>query len=83
VTAKSVTDGSRDGALIESISPGGAASKAGLQEGDVITKVDDVAITGSDHLIVTVRAHQVGDVVALSYVRGGTTHRVSAALQAD
>jgi S1-C subfamily serine protease len=83
LTAKSVTDGSRDGALIESISPGGAAAKAGLQEGDVITKVDKVAITGYDHLIVTIRAHHVGDKIALSYVRGGSTRNTSATLQSD
>jgi S1-C subfamily serine protease len=83
VIAKSVTDGSRDGALVESISPGGAAAKAGLEEGDVITKVDDVVITGYDHLIVTIRSHHVGDIVALSYVRGGSTRRASAKLQAD
>jgi S1-C subfamily serine protease len=83
VTAKSVTDGARDGALIESISPGGSAANAGLQEGDVITKVDDVVITGSDHLIVTIRAHHVGDSVTLSYVRDGTTRHATATLQAD
>jgi S1-C subfamily serine protease len=83
VTAKSVTDGSRDGALIESISPGGSAAKAGLHEGDVITKVDDVVITGSDHLIVTIRSHHAGDTVTLSYVRGGTTRQATVTLQAD
>jgi serine protease Do len=83
LTAKSVTDGSRDGALIESISPGSAAAKAGLREGDVITKVDKVAITGYDHLIVTIRAHHVGDKVALSYVRGGSTRTTTATLQSD
>jgi S1-C subfamily serine protease len=83
VTAKSVTDGARDGALIESISPGGGAAKAGLQEGDVITKIDDTAITGSDQLIVTVRAHKVGQSVAVSYVRAGKTRHATATLQAD
>jgi len=83
VTARSVTDGSRDGALIEMVSPGGAASKAGIKAGDVITKVNDDVINGSDQLVVTVRSHKVGEVVTVAYVRNGATRRASATLQAD
>jgi S1-C subfamily serine protease len=85
VNTRSVTklNGSQDGALVESVSSGGAGDQAGLQEKDVITKVDDTIITGSDKLVVTVRAHKVGDKVKITYVRGGDTKTVEATLQSD
>jgi S1-C subfamily serine protease len=85
VNARSVTqlNGNRDGALVESVTRGGAADKAGLQEKDVITRVDGTVITGSDKLIVTIRAHKVGDKVKITFVRGTQTRTVEAALQAD
>ncbi len=83
VHVSSVTDGSQDGALVESVSPGGSAADAGLREGDVITRVDNVLVTGADPLTVTIRSHDVGDVVTLTYIRAGATHRASATLQSD
>ena len=85
VNARSVTklNGSEDGALVESVSPGGAGAKAGLREKDVITKVDGTIITGSDKLVVTIRAHKVGDKVKITFVRGNDTRTVEATLQSD
>jgi S1-C subfamily serine protease len=80
---RSVTDGSRDGALVEEISPGGSAAKGGLQEGDVITQVDDQVIISRDQLVVVVSAHRVGDQVKITYVRSGKTRTASVTLQAD
>jgi S1-C subfamily serine protease len=83
VQVTSVTDGSRDGALVQAVNPGSSAAHAGLREGDVITKVDDVLVTGADPLTVAIRAHEVGDVVRLTYVRVGGTRYTSATLQSD
>jgi S1-C subfamily serine protease len=85
VNARSVTqlNGNRDGALIEAVQPGGAADLAGLQEKDVITRVDSTVITGSDKLIVTIRAHKIGDKVKITFVRGSATRTVEATLQSD
>jgi serine protease Do len=85
VNTRSVTqlNGSRDGALVESVSPGGAGANAGLQEKDVITKVDDTIITGADKLVVTIRTHKPGDKVKITYVRGDDTRTVEATLQSD
>ena len=49
---------------------GSAADQAGLQAGDVITKVDDTAITSPDDLAAAVNGHQPGDKVTVTYHAG-------------
>jgi putative serine protease PepD len=61
----------------------GAADKAGLEKGDVITKVDDQVIDGSESLVATIRGHRPGDKVALTYVRDGKTQTSTATLGSD
>ncbi|OPF79301.1 protease [Streptomyces antioxidans] len=51
--------------------PGGPADKAGLKSGDVITKLDDMAIDSGPTLISEIWTHQPGDKVTLTYKRGG------------
>jgi S1-C subfamily serine protease len=83
VTARSVTDGARDGALVESVAAGSAAANAGIKAGDVITRVADRLVGSSDDLTVQVRGHKVGEKVQLTYVRGGRTAKATATLQGD
>ena len=83
VSARSVTDGARDGAEVESVTAGGAAAKAGIKAGDVITRVGDRLIAGADELVVQVRTRKVGDKVELTYVRGGRTAKTTVTLQSD
>ena len=45
--------------------------EAGLEAGDVVTKIDDLRITGADSLIATVRSYRPGDTVTVTYVRDG------------
>lgn len=51
----------------------GPADKAGVQAGDVITKVDGVAITEGTSLTSQLGKHKVGDKVTLTIVRDGKT----------
>ena len=83
VTARSVTDGARDGALVESVAAGSAAAAAGIKAGDVITRVGDKLVGGSDDLVVQVRTRRVGEKVQLTYVRGGRTAKATATLKGD
>lgn len=53
----------RDGA--DPIIPGGPAETAGVRPGDVIVEVDGVRIRDSQHLLVELRSHAVGDTVEL------------------
>ena len=56
-----------------SVLPGSPAAAAGLQTGDVITKVNDVTIDQTHSLTSQLSPHQPGDKVTLTIVRGGKT----------
>jgi putative serine protease PepD len=71
------------GAEVQSVESGGAADKAGLEKGDVITKVDDEVIDGSESLVATIRGHRPGDKVTLTYLRDGKTQTATATLGSD
>jgi S1-C subfamily serine protease len=71
VNAKSVTDGTSDGAQILNVRQGGPADRAGVLEGDVVTRVDDRPIASADELTVAIREHRPGETVTLGVVRGG------------
>jgi len=83
VTNATSRNGLLTGAGIESVNNGSAAQQAGLQRGDVITKVDDEIITGSESLVATVRGHRPGDKVTLTVVRRGKTHMIDVTLDSD
>lgn len=51
----------------------GPAAKAGVQEGDVITKVDSAPINQTASLTSVLGKHKVGDKVTLTVIRGGKT----------
>ena len=68
------------GVTVVSVDPGSAAEKAGLQNGDVITKVDDTVIDSPDTLGAAIATHQPADHVTVAYTRGGTSATVVATL---
>ncbi|WP_139978005.1 S1C family serine protease [Nocardioides litoris] len=72
-----------DGAQISQVGDDSAAGQAGLRDGDVITKVDDRQITGSDSLIATIRSYRPGDEVTITYERGGQEKTVELTLDSD
>jgi S1-C subfamily serine protease len=82
VNARSVTDGTRDGALVLNIEPGSAAAQAGIREEDIIIAVDDTPVGSSEELAVAVDARQPGEEVVLELIRGGSSRTVQATLGA-
>ena len=64
-----VTNKSGDGVAITEVVKGSAAEKAGLLNGDVITKLDDQKITSPGNLMDAVKAHKAGDEVKVYYLR--------------
>ncbi len=69
-----------NGALIDSVVPGGAADVAGLRSGDIITEFNGVPITGSVDLTAQVRVLPGGASAELVYVRGSAEQRVTVTL---
>ncbi len=65
------------GAFVYSVNKGGAGEKAGLQMGDVITKIDSTDITSMDDLTAAKKGHKAGDTVTVTYFRDGASHTTS------
>jgi putative serine protease PepD len=76
-------DGLVTGAGIESVNDGSSGDAAGLQPGDVVTKVNDEPITSTESLIATIRGYRPGDEVSLTVVRDGDTVTLDATLDSD
>ncbi len=71
------------GAYVASVVEDGPAAKAGIQEGDVITKLDDDEITSADGLIIALRSHEVGEKVEITLMRGKEEKKVTVELGSD
>jgi putative serine protease PepD len=69
-----------DGATIQNLVGGGPAQQAGLQAGDIITKVNDRTVSDVDALIAAVRAHEIGESVTVTYTRNGQTQTAKVTL---
>src|SRR5690606_12334701 len=75
------TDGAhRTGAEVVRVESGTPASEAGLQQGDVITAIDDDTVSGAESLTGYVRQYSSGDQVTLSVVRDGEQIQVQTTL---
>ena len=55
------------------IVPGSPADKAGLKDGDIITKVASDAVTNNNSLTALISKHKVGETVTLTIIRSGKT----------
>ncbi len=66
----------------ETIMADGPAGKAGVAEGDVITKIDGVAINEKTSLLSILGKHRVGDRVTLTVLRGDQTKQLIVTLAA-
>jgi len=69
------------GALVEDVSKGGPADKAGLKAGDVIRKFDGRTVNGSDELLAMVANTNPGSPVTLDILRNGQPQAVHATLE--
>ena len=72
-----------EGAQVQEVSNGSTADDAGLERGDVITRLDDTLITGADSLVATIRSYRPGDEVTVTYRRGGDEERTTLVLDSD
>ncbi len=61
------------GVLVRDVTPGSPAAQAGLQQRDIITKVDEVAVNDEQALNFRVTTKGIGNTANLTFIRGGQT----------
>jgi regulator of sigma E protease len=62
--------------IVQAVAPQSPAQQAGLQKGDLITKIDGTAITGYDSISQVV-SDNLGKQVSLTYQRGGQAYTIT------
>lgn len=69
------------GALVQEVVEGSPAANAGLEQGDIVTKIDGKQLTeGNGGLAAAIANKKVGDQVTVTYYRNGETHDVTVTL---
>jgi putative serine protease PepD len=80
LNTRSVTDGTRDGALVLNVEPGSAADAAGFEEQDVVIGVEGEPVGSSEELVVAVDAYDPGDTITVEVIRDGRSQEFQATL---
>jgi serine protease Do len=75
-----MSENAEKGARITEVMKESAAAKAGLQKGDIITKVSDTKIENSEDLYNAIGKYKPEDKVAISYLRNGKENSASVIL---
>lgn len=73
-------DGRNNGAAIDRVMPGSSADKAGLENGDVITHINNQKINNGKELSEAIAQYNAGDNIEISYERDGKASKSSASL---
>jgi len=68
------------GAVVQELTPGGPAGKAGMRPGDVITEVNNQKISGAGDVVDYVSGQNIGTKVTLHYLREGKPAQTQVAL---
>jgi uncharacterized protein YndB with AHSA1/START domain len=71
----------KEGARVGSLIAGYSAAAAGLQADDVIVEVNGQAVTDQSPIGIQVRANKPGDLVDVTYYRGGDKHTIPVTLK--
>lgn len=72
-----------EGAYVTGVTAGGAAEKAGIKVGDIIVKCENDKISTTSDLLLSVRKHNPGDTVSITFNRAGEEMTVQATLGSD
>lgn len=68
------------GVAIVAIDEKGVAAKAGLQNGDVITKINENKIDDNAHFRYNLYKYSIGDTITITYIRGTKENKVKVKL---
>ena len=69
-----------EGVVVQSVIEDSAAEDAGIEENDVITKIDDVAVSSIPELKSEINNHLPGERVTLTLIRDGETKEIRVTL---
>ena len=75
-----MTEKDEAGAKVTSVTKGSAAEKAGLKEGDIITKIENTTITTPDDLLKAVGKYKPEDKATITYKRDRKEQKVTVTL---
>jgi len=75
--------GTTSGIYVASVTAGGGAEAAGLQKGDVITKVDGKEVGTMNKINTILVSHRIGDTIEVEYMRDKEAHTVQVTLTGD
>jgi serine protease Do len=82
VTREAAGSGSTRGALVAEVEADGAAAKAGLKAGDIITDADGRQLEGPGNLTAILGTLEPGRTVVLGYRRGGQRGQATVTVEA-
>ena len=68
------------GAYIQNVQTGSPADKAGIQQGDVIVKIDGQAINDTNTLAAVIAKKNVGQTITITIYRNNNTQDLKATL---
>jgi serine protease Do len=75
-----ITENADQGAQVNDVTEKSAAEKAGIKEGDIITKIGETKITDPDALSGEVRKHKPGEKITITLLRDKKEQKVTAEL---
>ena len=70
-----------EGVFVTDVTKGGAAIAAGIQKGDIVTKINGVAVTTGPEMVEQVTRYKPGDKISLSYLRNNKENTVNLSLK--
>ena len=70
-----------EGVYVMEVTKDGAASAAGIKKGDIITKVNGMAVTSGPEMVGQIATYRPGDKVAISYLRDGKETTINVVLR--
>lgn len=71
------------GIYVQTIDSKGCAYKAGLKQGDIITKIDDIEVKNSSYLRYELYKHNVGDKIKITYERNEKENTIEVTLSSS
>ena len=73
----------QNGALVQFVEPGSPAEEAGIERGDIITRIEERAITSTEDVFAAVRANDIGQEVAVVVIRSDAQRTLRVTLGSD